>query len=99
MVYTCVIVYFDIHVCGCHKCVVFKCLYLAKWVTSNLLTQALLLSEKNQQEELLQRVSFLDQQLQAQSEALAEVTASKDELHLELEKEAEEKKKLVQQVN
>ena len=64
-----------------------------------MLTQTLLLSEKKQQEELLQRVLSLDQQLQAQSEALDKVMAAKDELRLELEKEMEEKKKLAQQVN
>ena len=61
--------------------------------------QSLLLFEKSQQEELLKRVSSLDQQLQAQSEALAKVAAAKDELRSELEKEMEEKKKLAQQVS
>ena len=59
----------------------------------------MLLSEKFQQEELLDRVSMLDQQLYDRSEALGKVIAAKDELHLELEKEVEEKKKLAQQVN
>ena len=42
---------------------------------------------------------MLDQQLYDRSEALGKVIAAKDELRLELEKEVEEKKKLVQQVN
>ena len=42
---------------------------------------------------------MLDQQLYDRSEALGKVIAAKDELHLELEKEVEEKKKLAQQVN